>query len=57
MKKLLIFCSVSLLLICLSFQPMNAQDKKAMQFGVKGGLNLSNLYTSDAKSSDMITGF
>jgi len=28
-----------------------------MQFGVRGGLNLSNLYTSDAKSSDMIVGF
>ena len=48
---------VTLILVTMIIVPCQAQDKKTMQFGVKGGLNLSNLYTSDAKSSDMITGF
>ena len=34
-----------------------SQDEKKIQFGVKGGINLSNLYTSDASRSDMIAGF
>ena len=57
MKKLVNLLSVSLLLLSMILSPCQAQDKKTMQFGVRGGLNLSNLYTSDAKSSDMIVGF
>lgn len=34
-----------------------AQVPKQLQFGVKGGLNISNLYTKDASNSDMIAGF
>ena len=57
MKKPFNLLSVSLLLMSMILSPCQAQDKKTMQFGVRGGLNLSNLYTSDAKSSDMIVGF
>jgi hypothetical protein len=46
-----------LLLISMTYLTSQAQELKTMQFGVKGGLNLSNLYTSDASSSDMIAGF
>ena len=57
MKKPFNLLSASLLLLSFLILPCQAQDKKTMQFGVRGGLNLSNLYTSDAKSSDMILGF
>jgi len=57
MKKPCILLSASLMLLSILALPVHAQDNKPIQFGVRGGLNLSNLYTSDAKSSDMITGF
>ena len=57
MKKPIISLSVMLLFFVMITVICQAQDKKTMQFGVKGGLNISNLNTSDAKSSDMITGF
>lgn len=57
MKKLIIFTSVSLLLFGFSYLSCQAQENKGIQFGVKGGLNLSSLYASDASSSDMILGF
>jgi hypothetical protein len=57
MKKPVILISVIAMLMSISLQYSEAQEVKSMQFGVKGGLNLSNLYTSDASSSDMIIGF
>lgn len=57
MKKPIILFSVSLLLLSLTSLTCHAQEQKTMQFGVKGGLNLSNLNTSDASSSDMLVGF
>ena len=57
MKKPIILFSVSLLLISMTYLTCRAQELKPMQFGVKGGLNLSNLNTSDASSSDMLVGF
>ena len=57
MKNPFILLLFSLTLVFMIIIRCQAQDQKPMQFGVKGGLNLSNLYTSDAKSSDMITGF
>jgi len=41
-------------MFCLSGK---AQDSKTTQFGIKAGLNLSNLYTSDASGSDLLVGF
>jgi hypothetical protein len=57
MKKQIILFSVSLLLLSMTSLMCRAQEQKPMQFGVKGGLNLSNLNTSDASSSDMLVGF
>jgi len=57
MKKPIIFISVSILLICMAIMPLQAQDTKSMQFGVKGGLNLSSLNSSDGSTSDMLLGF
>ena len=41
MKKLIIAGFVVIFVLAIAIQPTNAQDG-AMQFGVKGGLNLSN---------------
>lgn len=57
MKKPFILISIAFMLISLSSELCDAQAVKPIEFGVKGGLNLSNLYTSDASSSDMIVGF
>ena len=57
MKKTFILLSVSFLLVSLTYLPCKAQETKQMRFGIKGGLNIANLYTSDAKSSDMLIGF
>lgn len=48
---------LSLFLLIFIQLPGFAQDGNTIQFGVKGGINLSNLYTSDASRSDMIAGF
>ena len=57
MKKPFILSLVLSLIISMTSLTCKAQETQSMKFGIKGGLNLSNLYTSDAKSSDMITGF
>jgi len=55
MKKPIIFISV--LLISMALMPLQAQETKSIQFGVKGGLNLSSLNSSDGSTSDMLLGF
>jgi hypothetical protein len=57
MKKSILLISISFMMVFTSFNLCQAQEIKSLQVGVKGGLNLSNLYTSDATSSDMIAGF
>jgi len=57
MKKPIIFISVSILLVCIAILPLQAQETKSMQFGIKGGLNLSSLNSSDGSTSDMLLGF
>ena len=57
MKKPIIFISVSILLISMAIMPLHAQETKSIQFGVKGGLNLSSLNSSDGSTSDMLLGF
>ncbi|MDD4972182.1 MAG: porin family protein [Paludibacter sp.] len=57
MKKPIILISALFMFMSLSSLLCNAQEVKPIQFGVRGGLNLSNLYASDASSSDMIVGF
>lgn len=41
----------------LAFIPCEAQETKPLEIGIKGGINLSNLYTNDASKTDMIPGF
>lgn len=55
MKKITL-TSAFLLLLSMGYISAQGQELKS-QFGVKAGLNLANLYTSDAKSSDMLVGF
>ena len=57
MKKPIIFISVSILLVCMAILPLQAQETKSVQFGIKGGLNLSSLNSSDGSTSDMLLGF
>jgi len=51
----------ALLLGCISSygQQQQTSDESAMtpKFGIKGGVNLTNLYTSDVKDENMRTGF
>jgi len=54
MKNLV--CIVAISLCTLVFIPCKAQEMKPVQFGVIGGLNISNLYTTDA-ISNVIAGF
>jgi hypothetical protein len=57
MKKPFNPSTLTFLLLIFMQLPCYPQDVKTIQFGVKGGINLSNLYTSDASRSDMIAGF
>jgi len=43
--------------LCTIFLPSKAQEMQPMEFGVKGGLNISNLYTNEASIPDVIFGF
>ncbi len=57
MKKQLFLFLVSCMILSMTCLSVKAQDTNPAQFGVKAGLNLSNLYTSDASSSDLLVGF
>ena len=57
MKKPFNPLTLSLLLLIFIQLSCFGQEEKKIQFGIKGGINLSNLYTSDASRSDMIAGF
>ncbi len=53
-----IFKIVFLLLLTFAmFNPCQAQETKPTKFGLIGGINISNLYTKDASTADMIFGF
>lgn len=57
MKKSILLLTTSMLLILALHTPCTAQKTNAPQFGAKGGVNFSNLYTSDAETNKMMTGF
>ena len=40
-----------------AFIPCQAQESKPLEMGIKGGVNISSLYTKDASKSDIIPGF
>lgn len=54
MKNLKI--SITTLLLVASIQFIGAQEKSNFKFGVKGGVNFSNLASSDTKEKKTITG-
>jgi hypothetical protein len=60
MKNLNIIITAAALLVLTMYNPCQAQEKQessGFQFGVKGGVNFSTLYTSDAENSKMLAGF
>ncbi|MEP7170517.1 MAG: porin family protein, partial [Bacteroidota bacterium] len=46
-----------LVLVFISGTSIFAQDSNPVRFGIKGGVNFSNLYAKDAENSKMRTGF
>lgn len=60
MKKSIILITMSFLLIGIMHTPGEAQNRHetySTRFGIKGGVNFSNLYTKDGSHSKMLTGF
>ena len=55
-KKSIFFIASAIMLVCISYKPCNAQSN-ASQFGVKGGVNFSQLFTKDAEKDNMKIGF
>ncbi len=47
----------ALLLVGFSYTSVIAQETSTRRFGVKGGVNFSNLYNKDSESNKMRTGF
>lgn len=47
----------SLVLTIMGFTNSNAQSSNVTKFGVKGGVNFSNLYTDNADDENVLTGF
>ena len=45
------------LLMTASFGMLQAQENVTTEFGIKGGLNMSNLYTDDADDENVLFGF
>jgi hypothetical protein len=63
MKTILRFSVISLLMLCLTHFSGNAQytqvirDVYPVRLGIKGGVNFSTLYASDADKTKALTGF
>jgi len=57
MKKLLMFVIISSLFVCAVHTSVEAQKTNSQSFGIKGGVNFSNLYVNDAADNKMLTGF
>jgi hypothetical protein len=57
MFKSIFLTATLIMIIGVSNIQCQVQDLNHLEIGVKGGLNISNLYTSDASNSDMIPGF
>lgn len=57
MKKLIIHIISAVLLVLTLNIPGKTQETNSPQFGIKGGVNFSNLYTKDAESNNAMVGF
>lgn len=57
MKHAIILLVISSLFVCAVNIKVNAQKTNSQTFGIKGGINFSNLYAKDTQDNKMITGF
>ncbi len=58
MKKLFLTLTTAFVLICTTLTQAKAQDDELKaRFGIKGGVNFSNLYTKDVDENNVLTGF
>jgi hypothetical protein len=57
MKNKVLALFVLLVAICSTIFPASSQEAEMLKLGVKGGINVANLYTSDTSNSNMIAGF
>ena len=57
MKHTIKAIAASIILTCIAFSSINAQDSNPIRYGIKGGVNFSTLYAKDVENSNMRTGF
>lgn len=57
MKKRSFYLYALTLFMTASFGVLQAQENVTPEFGIKGGLNMSNLYTDDADDENVLFGF
>nr|WP_315241938.1 porin family protein [uncultured Flavobacterium sp.] len=57
MKKQSFYLYALTLFMTASFGVLQAQENVTTEFGIKGGLNMSNLYTDDADDENVLFGF
>jgi len=57
MKHAIILLVISSLFVSALNTSVNAQEINAQKFGIKGGINFSNLNTKNAEDNKMLTGF
>ncbi|HEX8017209.1 MAG TPA: porin family protein [Flavobacterium sp.] len=57
MKKQSFYLYALTLFMTASFGVLQAQENVTPEFGIKGGLNMSNLYTDDADDENVLFGF
>ncbi len=57
MKNIFLTFTVAVAFICITFSQAKAQDDVKPRFGIKGGVNFSNLYTKDVDQNNILTGF
>jgi hypothetical protein len=57
MKKQSLYLYALTLFMTASFGMLQAQENVTTEFGIKGGLNMSNLYTDDADDENVLFGF
>jgi hypothetical protein len=57
MKKSIILITATILLSFTASFSAKSQNSNPTQFGIKGGVNFSNLYANDSEKDKMLTGF
>lgn len=57
MKHAIVLLVISSLFVCAAHTSIKAQKTNSQTFGIKGGINFSNLYVKDADENKMLTGF